>query len=167
MRSPFLCPLISQHVMLTLVASGGAAHQASNLPPLFDFTSDELRNLPASVDISKLTINAGGSGGGAGGTSSSNGNGAASTGSGAPNSNHTNQSSINSNGPLESKSWLEVACPHHISSFTFPSRFSLWKLLYLSFSWHGKQLVHRYKWWCPVLLLVEMFWAVNLVLFEK
>lgn len=43
------------------VASGGSCHQqssnGSNLPPLFEFSSDELRNLPSSVDISKLTIN--------------------------------------------------------------------------------------------------------------
>lgn len=45
------------------VVSGGGAQQSggggggNTLPPLFEFSSDELRNLPASVDISKLTIN--------------------------------------------------------------------------------------------------------------
>ncbi|XP_075261885.1 glycogen synthase kinase-3-like isoform X2 [Convolutriloba macropyga] len=41
-------------------SGGGASHQSTsgnNLPPLFEFSTDELRNLPSSVDISKLTIN--------------------------------------------------------------------------------------------------------------
>ena len=47
-------------VSAVVSSGGGASHQSTsgnNLPPLFEFSTDELRNLPSSVDISKLTIN--------------------------------------------------------------------------------------------------------------